>query len=257
MGGLTRRKAPVLELEGISVRREGRMALDNLDLVIPRGENLAILGPNGSGKSTLVSLLTRDLFPLGGRGTLRILGRDRWILSELRSLIGIVSPDLQITFRRAMTARESVISGFFGAVGLWRNHRVTRSMRLRAAAAFRKLGIRHLADRRLNTLSLGEGRRVLIARALVHRPKALMLDEPCTGLDLRARRDFLVTLGKLARGGTTLILVTHDPGEVIPEIERVVLLRKGKIFRDGPRKKVLTAANLSRLYGMKVRSGLW
>ena len=84
-----------------------------------------------------------------------------------------------------------------------------------------------------------------------------MLDEPCTGLDLRARRDFLVTLGKLARGGTTLILVTHDPSEVIPEIGRVVLLRAGKIFRDGSRKTVLTAVNLSKLYGMKVQPGLW
>ena len=233
------------------------MALNNLDLVVPQGEHLAILGPNGSGKSSLVSLLTRDLFPLGGRGTLRVLGRDRWILTELKALVGIVSPDLQTTFRRAMTARESVVSGFFGSVGIWRNHRVTRSMRLRVAAALRALGIGHLAGRRLDTLSLGEGRRVLIARALVHRPKALMLDEPCTGLDLRARRDFLVTLGKLARGGTTLILVTHDPSEVIPEIGRVVLLRAGKIFRDGSRKTVLTAENLSKLYGMKVQPGLW
>ena len=233
------------------------MALDNLDLVVPQGEHLAILGPNGSGKSTLVSLLTRDLYPLGGRGVLRILGRDRWVLSELRSLVGIVSPDLQTTFRRAMTARESVVSGFFGSVGIWRNHRVTRSMRTRAAAALRTLEIGNLANRRLDTLSLGEGRRVLIARALVHRPKALLLDEPTTGLDLRARRDFLATLGRLARGGTTLILVTHAPEEVIPEIGRVVLLRAGKIFRDGSRKEVLTAANLSRLYGMRVRPGLW
>jgi iron complex transport system ATP-binding protein len=218
------------------------------------GENVAILGPNGSGKSSLIGLLTRELYPYpdGAASSMRVLGRDRWDLFELRRHLGVVTPSLQADYARPVLAREAVLSGFFGSIGLFRNHRVTRAMERRAERTLEELEVPHLADRPMSELSAGEARRVLIGRALVHRPRALVLDEPTSSLDLRAARDFRLALRRLSRRGTNVILVTHDLEDVIPEISRAVLLRQGRIFRDGRAREILTAANLTALYGMRI-----
>jgi len=249
-------KRPALvAFENVSLLRGGRRVLDGVSFEIGVGENVAILGPNGSGKSSLVKLLTRELYPLanGVRSSLRVLGRDRWELFELRRHLGIVSPELQDTFAQGITAREAVLSGFFSSVGLWTNHRVTSAMAASADRALRRLDVAPLADRPMNEMSAGEARRTLIARALVHGPRALVLDEPMTSLDLRAHRDFRETLRKLARGGTNVVLVTHALEDVIPEISRVVLVRDGRVFKDGPAEELLSGRTLSELYRMPVR----
>jgi iron complex transport system ATP-binding protein len=245
----------LLELENVTVLRSGRRALDRVSLRVGAREHVAILGPNGSGKSSLVKLLDRELWPVAVEGPyrVRILGSDAWRLQDLRSRIGIVSPDLQTEFAREMTGYEAVLSGFFGSVGVWDHHRITEAMRRRAMEALRRVEASHLADRPMTEMSAGEGRRVLIARALLHRPKALLLDEPTTSLDYRARHEFRGTLRRLARS-TTILLVTHDFEDLIPEIRRVVLLKDGRIFKDGPAREVLTGPSLSALYGLPVRS---
>src|SRR6185295_19193922 len=219
------------------------------------GENVAILGPNGSGKSSLLKLLTRELYPVANDGEFRmkILGRDRWELFDLRRHLGIVSMDLQHDFARECSGWEAVVSGFFSSVGLWSNHRVTPAMERKAWRVLERLEVAPLADRLMTEMSSGEARRMLLGRALIHDPDALILDEPTTSLDLRLVREFRETLRKLARGGTSIILVTHAIEEVIPEIRRVILLRDGRVFKDGPKKEVLTSANLSELYRMPVR----
>ncbi len=254
---------PLLSFRDVSLLRRGRRVLDRLTLEIGARENVAILGPNGSGKSSLVKLLTRELHPAadGVPGTVRVLGRDSWELFELRRRLGIVTPDLQGEFARPIRALEAVLSGFFSSVGLWRNHAVTRARERRARAALARVGAAPLADRFMDELSTGEARRVLIARALVHGPRALVLDEPASGLDLRARREFRETLRRLARSGTRIVLVTHALEDLFPEIRRVVLLKEGRVFRDGPPERVLTEGHLSALYGTPVRperrDGAW
>ena len=251
-------ESPLLEIEEASVRRGERLLLDRLSLRVPIGRHTAILGPNGSGKSTLVRLVAREVYPSEserGRGSVRVFGRDLWNVAELRSLLGIVSPLLQRDFTGdpPLEAFEAVVSGFFSARGLGLHHRVTEEMRERALQAMDTIGAGHLVGREMASLSSGEARRVLIARSLVHRPRALLLDEPCEGLDLVSRRLFLESLRALAKGGTTLLLVTHHIEEIVPEIGQVLLLRDGRVLRQGEKAETLTDASLSAAFGMPIR----
>lgn len=249
---------PLLDFDNVKMLRGGKQVLNGMSFRIDVGENVAILGPNGSGKSSLLKLLTRELYPVANDGEfrMRILGKDRWELFELRRHLGIVSMDLQHDFARECSGWEAVVSGFFSSVGLWANHRVTPEMERRAWRVLERLEVSHLADRLMTEMSSGEARRMLLGRALIHDPDALVLDEPTTSLDLRLVREFRDILRKLARGGTSIILVTHTIEEVIPEIGRVILLRDGRVFKDGTKKDVLTAENLSELYRMKIRLDL-
>jgi iron complex transport system ATP-binding protein len=249
-----KKRAPLLDLQNVTMLRGGRPVLDGLSFRIGVGENVAILGPNGSGKSSLLKLLTRELYPVTRDTTfrLRILGKDRWELFDLRRHLGVVSMDLQVDFARECSGWEAVVSGFFSSVGLW-NHAVTPGMERKAWRVLERLEVGHLANRLMTEMSSGEARRMLLGRALIHDPDALVLDEPTTSLDLRLVRELRETMRRLAREGTALILVTHAIEEVIPEIRRVILLREGRVFKDGPKDQVLTAENLSELYRMKVR----
>lgn len=244
---------PLVEFRNLTVYRDETRVLDRFSLTIPAGQNVAILGPNGSGKSTLIKLVTRELYPVvAPDSALRILGRDRWVLSELRGHLGIVSNDLMTTCTRAITGRDLVLSAFFGSVGLWPHHIVTRDMEQRASAALAIMDVAHLADRWVNHLSSGEARRLLFARALAHGPQALVLDEPTNSLDLRACRDLTSRLRTLTAQGTNVILVTHHLPDIIPEIDRVVVLKDGRVHRDGPKADVLTSAVLSEAFGVPV-----
>lgn len=245
----------LLELKDVTALRAGKRALYRVSLRIRAKENVAIIGPNGSGKSTLIKLLTRELYPVAIEGdfTLKLLGRERWELMELRKHLGIVSPDLQVDFQREMSGVEAVVSGFFGSVGMWDNNKVQESHWAAARKALARVGADYLAERWMTEMSSGEARRILIARALIHEPEALLLDEPTTSLDFRAHLEFRATTRKLAKAGTSILLVTHMLEDLIPEIERVVLLRRGQVFQDGPPEKVLTSETLSELFEAKVR----
>jgi iron complex transport system ATP-binding protein len=250
--------AALLDIDRASVMQGDRLVLDRLSLRIASGQHTAILGPNGSGKSTLVKLIARQLYPMAAGeapGAVRIFGRERWAVSDLRRLIGIISPAVQLDYTSDTPVEvvDAVVSGFFAARGIARHHHVTASMRGRASDVLRQLGAGHLAGRSMASLSTGEARRVLIARALVHRPRALLLDEPCAGLDLASRRHFMESLRTLASDGTTLVLVTHHVEEIVPEIDRIVLLRDGRVLADGSKVATLTNAALSGAFGMPVQ----
>ncbi len=244
-----------------SVVRNGKRVLDDLNLTIRAGEHTAILGPNGAGKTSFIRLITREDYPLAhanGTPPLLIFGQDLWNVFELRSQLGIISSDLQAYFlSRTIPGRtrglDAVLSGFFASYGLFRHQRVTADMRQQARQALELLEASHLADAFIETMSTGEARRILIARALVTDPVALILDEPTTGLDLLARSRFLKTLQNIARHGKTIILVTHRVEEIFPEIDRVILLQQGRILLDGRKEKVLTSQHLSALYGAPIR----
>ncbi|HLK48172.1 MAG TPA: ATP-binding cassette domain-containing protein [Bryobacteraceae bacterium] len=245
---------PLIQFENVTIQRGDRVVLDGIHLSIAQGEHVAILGPNGSGKSTLIKAISRELYPLlkPEPWSLRIMGRDRWHLFELRNHLGLVSNDWMQMCNRDYSGYEIVLSGFFGSVGIWPNHRVTTEMQKKAREVMDLLEISHLADRSTNELSSGEARRILIGRALVHDPQALVLDEPTTSLDLHATYELREIFRKLAQAGISLIMVTHHLPDIIPEMARVVLIRDGHIFCDGPKDQVFHSETLSHLFGIPV-----
>ncbi|HXH67783.1 MAG TPA: ATP-binding cassette domain-containing protein [Candidatus Limnocylindrales bacterium] len=230
------------------------LALDRISLRIEQGEHLCILGPNGCGKSTLIKTLTRECYPIaGGDSSIRILGRDRWNIFELRALLGIVSPDLLAACTTDATGLDVVLSGFFSSTRIFPNHQPLEEHRQRAETALARLGIGHMANRLLAEMSTGEAKRTLIARALAHEPQTLLFDEAGNALDIAGQVELRDTMRELARAGLGIVLVTHHVSEIIPEVERVVLLEEGRIIADGAKEKVLTDEALSRLFGITVR----
>jgi iron complex transport system ATP-binding protein len=250
-----------LELRQVDVARGQRMVLHDMNLTVRTGEHVAILGPNGCGKSTLIMAMTCQVYPMVRPGmVVRIFGRERWDLTQLRRHFGVVGAgpmgaELPGERTAVTTGLNAVVAGFFAASTLWPNLHVTDEMRERAREALERMEASHLAEQLVGEMSAGEKRRILIARALVHRPRQLLLDEPSNALDLAAQRDLRNTLRRLAREGTGLVLVTHHLGDILPEIERVILMRSGRIVADGAREELLTEARLSELFQAPVRIG--
>jgi iron complex transport system ATP-binding protein len=244
-----------LELKNVTVVRDGKKILDSVSLSIAQGENIAIIGPNGSGKSSLIKTFTKEYHPLAAADglILKIMGKETWHVFELRKLLGIVSGDLQQTCCRQIRVLDVVLSGFFSSIGIYYNHKITPEMEIRAREVLDFLEISALTDRLMCELSTGEARRVLIGRALVHDPQALVLDEPANSLDLKALHSFRESVRKIAGSGKSVILVTHNLEDIIPEINRVVLIKEGKVFRDGKKEEVLTDENLSELFSLPVK----
>jgi iron complex transport system ATP-binding protein len=259
---------PLLDYRNVSVYRGDTLALDGVSLQVAVGEHVAILGPNGCGKSTLIKTFTRECYPASTHGEfqLRILGKDAWDVRDLRDMLGIVTNDLVDECTRGMSsdfaelprrvnARNTVLSGFFSSIGIWEHHHVTPAMRERADALLAQLGVAHLADRMLTEMSSGEVRRVVIARALVHDPSALVLDEPTNSLDLRATYELRDAVRVIAQSGLSVMLVTHHLADIIPEISRVILIKRGRIVDDGPKEELLTSARLTELFGVRIEVG--
>jgi iron complex transport system ATP-binding protein len=250
----TESSVPLLEFDNVTVLRGEKKVLDSLSVTIREGEHLAILGPNGAGKSSFVRTITREYYPAvrDNRPVFRIWGREVWDVFELRPLLGIVSNDLQHMFTGDFSGREVILSGFYSSIGLFR-HTVTPIMEQKADRIMKFLEIDHLADRPIALMSSGEARRFLIGRALVHDPKALILDEPTNSLDLHVLHTFRQMIRRIAQSGTGIILITHHLHDIIPEITRVILMKEGRIWKDGIKEAMLTAENMGGLFEVPVR----
>lgn len=260
-----RAQAALLDLRNVRVARSGatggaegrtKIVLDDFSLRIHAHERVAVLGPNGCGKSTLIKTITRECYPMARKGSgMTILGQKSWNVFELRSLLGIVSNDLMSSCTGEASGLDVVLSGFFSSTRIFPNHTIDPTYRERAETVLAKLGVLHLAERAVEEMSSGEAKRVLIARALVHQPRALLFDEPCNSLDMLAQRGLRETMRALAKSGIGIILVTHELPDIVPEIDRVVLMSNGRIVADGPKKEILQADRLSKLFGLKVKLG--
>lgn len=238
-----------LDIHKAKVYQGDTCVFEDLTVAFQRGQNACVLGPNGAGKTTLLKLLTRDIYPVVRDGSyVKIDGSETAVLWEVRKKIGFVSHELQTRYDAHVLGRDVVMSGLFGAIGMHGHFEVEDWHHQRVDELLEQFDLKHLQERRYWHLSTGQQRRFLLARALVHRPQILVLDEPTNGLDLKAAYTLLTDLRKLAQSGTTLLLVTHHIQEIVPEIERVVMLRAGSVYADGNKADLLNSANLSTLY---------
>jgi len=252
---------PVLQLVNATVVKGGNTILHALNLTIHDGEHTAIIGPNGAGKSTLVKLLTHHDYAWAvddeDPAPVTVYGNDRWDVMELRAQLGLISADMHQRFvagnsAGTLRAEDVVISGLFATHGFLRPGQVNDDTRQRAAEALARVEAGHLAGKMMDEMSTGEARRVLIARALITNPRALVLDEPTSGLDVVSRHRFLAQVEKVGHGGTTLIFVTHHVEEIVPAVERVILLKDGRVAFDGSKRATLTDAKLTDVFGAPV-----
>jgi iron complex transport system ATP-binding protein len=251
---MTSNSPALLDLQNLRVMRGDKTVLDDFTLRIDSNERVVILGPNGCGKSTLIKTITRECYPVIREGSsMKILGQDSWNVFELRPLLGIVSNDLMSACTGEATGRDVVLSGFFSSNDIYPNHTVSPEQNQQAESALSQLKISHLADRPVSEMSSGEARRVLIARALVHNPRALLFDEPSNSLDVFARHSLRQTMRSLANSGIGMILVTHDLSDIIPEIDRVLLMSGGRIVADGSKGEMLQPERLAALFGIEVK----
>ena len=249
-------ESPLIEIHNATVWRGSTCVFTDFSLTIDRHERVAVLGPNGAGKTTLLQTINRELYPVARENSwIRILGRKRWNVWDLREDIGWVSQDLQARFLPNSTVLDAVVSGYFSTIGVHARLRdsITAERLDHAGSLIREMGLEGLDDREFRTLSTGQQRRCLLARALVHDPHTLILDEPTSGLDMTASFDLLTRIRGLARRGRSLVLVTHHLSDIPPEIERVVLLKDGRVAVDGPKASVLTEEWLSTVYETPLR----
>jgi iron complex transport system ATP-binding protein len=259
--------AEFLSMRNVDVARGQKVVLQDIDLHIATGEHVAILGPNGCGKSTLIKAMICECYPIVRPGMeMKVYGRDRWNVEELRKHLGVVATELPGERTAVTSGLDAVISGFFASSTLWPNLTVTESMRESALDALELLGASYLRDRMVGEMSAGEKRRVMIARALVHEPETLLLDEPSNALDLAAQRELReilrnVAVGSATRRGTGVLMVTHHLADILPEMDRVVMMRGGRIVGDGSKQELLQADRLGELFGVEItvteREGYW
>jgi iron complex transport system ATP-binding protein len=259
--------AEFLSMRNVDIARGQKVVLQDVNLTIATGEHIAILGPNGCGKSTLIKAMTCECYPIVRSGMeMKVYGRDRWEVQELRKHLGVVATELPGERTSVTRGLDAVVSGFFSSSTLWPNLDVTGPMRASATEALGLLGADYLRDRFVGEMSAGEKRRVMIARALVHRPEMLLLDEPSNALDLSAQRELREILRTVAAGsgdrrGTGILMVTHHLADILPEMDRVVMMKGGRIVADGPKLELLQAEKLEELFGVELelteRHGYW
>ena len=242
-------RPPLFQIHDAEVVRGSRTILHVDDFSLAEGEHVALLGPNGAGKSTFIQLLTREVFPLyRDEPPVRFRGAARPLLHEIRSTLGVVSSTMHEQVRVHLPAIEIVVGGIFGTLGLPLREEVTEKHRALAMDALDRLGIAGLADHDIMTMSTGQARRVLVARELVRDPSVLIFDEPCTGLDPEGMYHVRDTMRTLAAEGRSVILVTHYPEDIIPAIQRVLLIKDAHIFADGPKEELLRDDVLTGLF---------
>jgi iron complex transport system ATP-binding protein len=241
----------VLALSGVAVVRDGATLLQDLSWTVREAQRWVVLGPNGAGKTTLLSVAGAALFP--SAGTVELLGERFGTadLGELRTRVGLSSALLADRVPAHERAVDVVVTASYGVVGRWRE-RYDDADVARAHELLGRVGLRAFAERRFGTLSEGERKRVLLARALMTDPELLLLDEPAAGLDLGAREALLRLLTRLATdpGSPPTVLVTHHVEEVPVGTTHALLLSKGRSVAAGPVAEVLTGPLLSAAFGL-------
>jgi iron complex transport system ATP-binding protein len=246
----------VLELVDVTVVREGRALVDQVSWSVAEGQRWVILGPNGAGKTTLLNIASSYLFPTSG--SVQILGEKLGSVDvfELRPRIGMASIALADKLPRRQTVLQTVLTAAYGMTAHWHEAYETVDEQ-RARAFLDRFGMNDYLDRKFGTLSEGERKRTLIARAMMTDPELLLLDEPAAGLDLGGREDLVRRLGRLARDpyAPSMIMVTHHVEEIAPGFTHVLMIRQGKVLAAGSVETTLNSRNLSLCFGLPLVVG--
>lgn len=260
---------PIVDLKHVYVARGTEVVLHDVSVLIHAGENLAILGPNGCGKSTLLKTITCDLYPIVRPETsVNIMGRQRWDLTTLKRKMGVVTADLPGRQTLSTTGIDAILTGFFSSSTLWPNLHVTAQMRQHAEQIICQIGAETLRDKLVGEMSAGQQRRIMIGRAIAGTTSAdeggvqmLLLDEPSNALDIGAQHDLREMLRLLAQRGTSILLITHHIADILPEMNRIVMMNAGRIVADGTKAELMNEPRMSELFGrdirMSERDGYW
>lgn len=243
----------IVNFNHVNVAYEDENVLKDIHLCIEQGEHTAILGANGSGKSTLIKLFSNDLYPRYSEDmTKEVFGQKVWDIWELKKHLGIITNELHYEFiQRAgfLNAFEVTLSGFYSTFHLYEHQSFSPLHVNKVNEVLNFLEIEHLRHKKIAHMSTGEIRKCIIARALVHEPKAMILDEPTVGLDIKAQINFVKLMRKLSTQ-TTIILITHHLEEIFEEIQKVVMIKKGEIYQHGDKEQLLSDEHLSHLFDL-------
>lgn len=243
----------IIDFNNIHAGYDIEPVIKNINLCIKEKEHWAILGANGSGKSTLIKLFSNELFPHAKYPyTKTIFGKERFSTTELKQHLGIISNDLHLYFEKHgsfLSVYEVILSGYYASIGVFKHQDFSKEQHEKACEILIFLGIESLKERRVSSLSTGQLRKAIIGRALVHAPKAFILDEPTVGLDIKAQQNFIQLLRKLSKKAS-IILITHHIEEIFDEITHVALMHKQTIYKQGTKKEILTNENLSEIFNI-------
>ena len=247
-------KVALIEMKNVRVKRTKNEVFSDLTLTLPSDRSSAVIGPNGSGKSTLLKLIFRQLHPVGHEDSVfNVLGQSAWEMDRLRKRMAMVSQELQTSVHRNTTALQLVVSQFYSSMTTWAHQTYTSEQIELAKEHICSVGIGHLIESPFATMSTGEQRRCLLARALINDPEYLILDEPTSGLDIKATHEFMETMSDVMAAGKKLVLVTHHLDEVLPEIDWFVYLKQGKLIDEGNREQMLRQDKLSNLFEIPIQ----
>ena len=245
----------IIEFENIDVGYDEKVVLKNINLKIKSGEHFAILGANGTGKSTLMKLIQSQIHPRHTKKFKKeIFGKSRYSIFELKKELGVITNDLHNYFEKEagyLTGFEVVLSGFYSSIGVFTHQDFTKKQIQKAIEVMNFLEIIDLKNKKVSSMSTGQLRKCIVARALIHDPKAFVLDEPTVGLDIKAQINFIKLLQKISLK-STIILVTHHLEEIFPEIKNVALIYNNTIFKIGKKEDILNSENLSTIFDIKI-----
>ena len=245
----------IIEFENIDVGYDEKVVLKNINLKIKSGEHFAILGANGSGKSTLMKLIQSQIHPRQTKEFKKeIFGKSRYSIFELKKELGVITNDLHNYFEKEagyLNGFEVVLSGYYSSIGIFTHQDFTKEQIKKALEVMNFLEIIDLKNKKVSSMSTGQLRKCIVARALIHDPKAFVLDEPTVGLDIKAQINFIKLLQKISLK-STIILVTHHLEEIFPEIKNVALIYNNTIFKIGKKEDILNSENLSTIFDIKI-----
>ena len=250
-----------LELKNINIYYDQKNIINNINLSLETGQNTVLIGANGSGKSTLIKSITRLKYPIYEKNShLKLFNSTKINIWELRSKIGFVCTELDLRMKHNMTITDVIMSGLQGTFGLLNKETITSEQTKRLEKVMKLLNI-NVSNKYYCELSDGQKRKVLLARALINQPVILILDEPTTMLDIKSSYSFLNDLRQLSKEKVTIFYTTNNIENIIPEINRIIFLKKGIIIADGEPSKVMTSENISNLYDYNLniisKNGFW
>lgn len=246
-------KPALIEMQNVRVKYGQNEVFSGLSLNLPSDRSSAVIGPNGSGKSTLLKLIFREHYPVENEHSrFRVLGQKSRQRDQLRMRMGLVSHELQSKVDKESTVLQVVVSQFYSSLTTYVHQSYSKEQIETARRHLEFMGIEHLSSCLFVTTSTGEQRRCLLARALIHDPEYLILDEPTTGLDIKATHQYLETMSKLIATGKKIVLVTHHMNEILPEIDWFVFLKNGQLVAEGERSKLLTDEKISNLFEIPI-----